>query len=134
MSVIRSKRSTSDMQFLNTARELESKTRHRCVNGPKRYTFYGLKELWETSRRIHAGVKEGNSVFPTNQHEAQIRRDYFIKAHSACQDYISQIELFLEDGILTPEIVEELIGLVDTEITLVKAVMKSDKARYKDLP
>ena len=134
MSVLLKNRNESEAQFINTARELEAKTRRRCVNAPKRYTFYGLQELWATARRIHSYTKQANSVFPTNQREAQIRRDFFIHARTNLQDYVSQLELLLEDNILTPTAGEELARLVAYEDRLVKAVMKSDKARYKDLP
>lgn len=133
MSVIRSKRTTSDAQFLNTARELESKTRRACLRCPKRYTFYGLQELWQTSRRIHSYVKQANSVNPANKAEVQIRRTFFIYALAAVQDYVSQLELMTEDGIFTPASEEKLPELVDLEFRLIKGTMKSDKARYKDL-
>lgn len=134
MSVIKSKRSTSDMQFLHTARTLEVQTRRRCVAAPKRFTFYGLTELWLTARRIHGNVKKGNSVYPQNQHEVQIRRDYFIYANSELQDYVSQLETLMEDNVLPPTAGEELSALIDEESRLIKAVMKSDKSRYADLP
>ena len=134
MSVIRSKRSTSDAQFLNTARELESKTRHACLRCPKRYTFFGLQDLWKTAREIHSYVKKANSVNPSNQHEVQIRKDFFIYAITAVQDYVSQLELLLEDRIFTPAQQEKLPELAELEFRLIKGTMKSDKARYKDLP
>lgn len=134
MSVLLKNRHESEAQFIHTARELEAKTRRRCVNAPKRYTFYGLQELWATARRIHSDVKQANSVFPANQHEVQIRKDFFIRARAELQDYISQLELLLEDGILTTTAADELAGLVDQEDRLVKAVMKSDRTRYANLP
>ena len=133
MSVPRSSRSTSDMEFIAKARELESETRRKCVNSPKRYTFYGLQELWMTSRRIYAYVKKANSVFPTNKHELQIRRDYLIRANCELQDYISQVELLTEDFVLIPEHSKKLMAIVDTELRLVKAVMKKDRERWKNL-
>ncbi len=134
MSVPKPKRVTSDAQFLNTARELERKTRQACLRCPKRYTFYGLQELWQTSRRIHSNVKQANSVNPSNQHEVQIRKDFFIYALAAVQDYVSQIEVMTEDDIFTPAAQENLPELVRLENILIKGTMKSDKARYKDLP
>ena len=134
LSVIKSKRSTSDMQFLYTARELESKTRHKCLTAPKRYTFYGLQELWLTARHIYSNVKQGNSIYPTSQHEAQMRRDLFIMAGCMLQDYVSQLELLTQDDVLPVDAHEELSALVDSEIKLLKAVIKSDKSRYENLP
>ena len=131
MSVRLKNRTTSDAQFLNTARELERKTRSRCIGAPKRYTFYGLQELWATARRIHSNVKQANTVFPTNEHEFQIRRDFLIFANAAIQDYISQLEVMIEDQIFTPTAGKELSHLVSSEEKLVKALMKSDKERFK---
>ena len=133
MSVIKSKRSVSTMQFLQTARELEKETRRLCVNGPKRYTFFGLQDLWQTSREVYGCVKKGNSVYPTNQHEVQMRRDYFITAGCELQDYISQLELLIDDGIIPPAAAERVSTLVSTEIGLIKALLKSDKERYRNL-
>lgn len=133
MSVIKSKRSTSDAQFLNTARELESKTRRACLRCPKRYTFYGLQELWQTSRRVYSNVKKANSINPKNSHEFQIRKDLFIQAMIELQDYVSQLEIMTEDGIFTPAAESTLPEVVDKEIKLIKGVMKSDRARYQGL-
>ena len=134
MAVLVPNRTKSDAQFLNTARELEKCTRKRCISAPKRYTFYGLQELWQTSRRIHSGVKRGNSIYPNNQHEAQMRRDCFMQARADIQDYVSQLELLLDDQILGIPAGEELSGLVGKEDGLIQSLMKSDKARYASLP
>ena len=134
MSVLKSRRSVSDVHFLYLARELEAKTRRRCLSAPKRFTFYGLHELWLSARRIYENVKKGNSVYPQNQHEAQIRKDCFIFAGMELQNYISQLELLVEDRVLSPEAIQELAENVDQELKLIKAVIKSDKERYSNLP
>ena len=111
MSVIKSKRSTSDMEFLATARKLEIYTIQKCVNFPKRYTFYVSQPLAAAATRIYEDVKRANSIYPLNQLE------------------VAQ-ELF---GI-EMDTLKYWMDIVDTEIRLVKAVLKSDRARYKDLP
>lgn len=93
MSVIKSKRSTSDMEFLATARKLEIYTIQKCVNFPKRYTFYVSQPLAAAATRIYEDVKRGNSIYPLNQHEVQIRRDYFLHANAELQSMISQLEV-----------------------------------------
>lgn len=45
MSVIKSQRSNSAVEFLHTARELELFTIRKVVNFPKRYTFYVSQPL-----------------------------------------------------------------------------------------
>lgn len=134
MSVIKSKRSTSDMEFLATARKLQIYTIQKCVNFPKRYTFYVSQPLANAATRVYEDVKRGNSIYPLNQHEAQIRRDYFLHANAELQSIISQLEVAQELFGIDMETLKYWIEIVDTEIRLVKAVIKNDRTRYKNLP
>ena len=81
------------MEFLATARKLEIYTIQKCVNFPKRYTFYVSQPLAAAATRIYEDVKRGNSIYPLNQHEVQIRRDYFLHANAELQSMISQLEV-----------------------------------------
>jgi hypothetical protein len=134
MSVIRSARSTSGVQFLYTARLLQIYTIQKCVGFPKRYTFYISQPLAAIATRIYEDAKRGNSVYPTNQHEAQLRRDYFLQAVAELQNLVSQVEVAYELFHFDANIMTHWMELVDTEMKLIKAVLKSDKSRYKDLP
>lgn len=129
MSVIKSKRSTSDMEFLATARKLEIYTIQKCVNFPKRYTFYVSQPLAAAATRIYEDVKRANSIYPLNQHEVQIRRDYFLHANAELQSMISQLEVAQELFGIEMDTLKYWMDIVDTEIRLVKAVLKSDRAR-----
>ena len=134
MSVIRSARSVSEVQFLHTARELQIYTVQKCVGFPKRYTFYVSQPLAAVATRIYEDVKRGNSIYPANQHEVQLRRDYFLQALAELQNLISQVEVAYELFRFDANIMEHWMELVDTEMKLIKALPKSDKSRYKDLP
>lgn len=134
MSVIKSKRSTSDMEFLATARKLQIYTIKKCVGFPKRYTFYISQPLGNIAGRIYENVKRGNSIYPLNQHEVQMRRDYFLQANAELQNMISQLELAQELFGVEMDTLQFWMEMIDTEIRLVKAVLKNDRARYKDLP
>ena len=134
MSVIRSARSTSVVQFLHTARALQIYTIQKCVSFPKRYTFYVSQPLAAIATRIYEDVKRGNSIYPSNQHEAQIRRDYFLNAEAELQNLISQVEVAYELFQFDTNVMTHWMEMVDTELKLLKAVLKSDKSRYKDLP
>lgn len=121
------------MQFIDTAYKLYIFSVQQCVKFPKRYTFYVSQEISHTASEIHRKVKCANSVFPSNAHEVQKRRDYFIEAYADAQSLISQInaatELFqISGGVLT-----QWMELVYSELTLIKGVMKKDKTRYKHL-
>lgn len=134
MSVIKSKRSTSDMEFLQTARNLQIHSIKKCANFPKRYTFYVSVPLANAATRVYEEVKKGNSIYPVNQHEVQMRRDCFLKANAELYSIVSQIEVAQEIFGLDYDAVKFWMEMVDKEIGLVKAVLKSDRARYKELP
>ena len=134
MSVIKSKRTTSDMEFLATARRLQIYTIQKCVNFPKRYTFYVSQPLANASTRIYEDVKRGNSIYPLNQHEVQMRRDCFLRANAELQSMISQLEVAQELFGIEMDTLKYWMEIIDSEIRLVKAVMKADRERYKKLP
>lgn len=133
MSVPRSKRATSEMEFVHTARELQIYTIKKCVNFPKRYTFYINQPISNASTRIHEYVKMANSIYPTNQHEAQIRRDYLLRANAELQSMVSQIEVAAEIFGIDGDSMKYWMNLIEQEIKLVHGTIKKDKARYKNL-
>lgn len=133
MSVIKSKRSTSPIEFLHTARELELYTIKKAVGFPKRYTFYVSQPLTHTATNVHKLVKMGNSVYPTNQHEVQIRRDYFLKALAELQALVSQIEVATQLFPITGDQLRFWMDMVNREDRLIRAVLKREKERYKNI-
>lgn len=122
------------MEFLATARKLQIYTIQKCVNFPKRYTFYVSQPLANAATRVYEYVKCANSIYPLNQHEAQLRRDCFIKANAELNSIASQLEVAQELFGIDMETLMYWADMVNTEIRLVKAVMKNDRDRYKDLP
>lgn len=134
MSVIKSKRNTSDMEFLATARKLEIYTIRKCVGFPKRFTFYVSQPLANATTRIYEEVKRGNSIYPLNQHEAQMRRDCFLRAYAELQSLISQLEIAQEIFGVETDTMRGWMELVDQEMRLIKALMKKDRERYRELP
>ena len=134
VSVVKSKRAESDMEFLHTARELQIYTIRRCTGFPKRYTFYLSQPISNCATRIHEYVKCANSIYPTNQHEAQLRRDYLLKANAELNSLVSQAEVACEIFGMDPDSLAYWMDIIDREIRLVKGTMKKDKDRYKNLP
>ena len=122
------------MEFLHTARALQIYTIQKCVNTiPKRYTFYIGTGLAESARCVYENVKRGNSVYPLNQHEVQLRRDYFLRAYVELQSMVSQIEVAYELLHFDEKVLHEWAALIDSEMKMVQALMKKDRERYKDL-
>ena len=134
MSVVRSKRGESDMEFVHTVRELQIYTIKKCISFPKRYTFYISQPISEAATHIHQLVKMANSIYPLNAHEAQMRRDYLLRANAELNSLISQIEVAHELFGLEHNVMKFWMDIVDREIRLVKGTLKKDRERYKNLP
>ena len=134
MSVINSQRNTSEMEFIANARKLQIFTVRKCVSFPKRYTFYVSQPIANSATRIYEDVRRANSIYPLNQHEAQMRRDCFLRANAELYSLISQIEVAQELFGIEMGVMQNWLDIIDFEIRLVKAVMKSDRERYKNLP
>ena len=134
MSVIKSQRNTSEMEFIANARKLQIFTVRKCVSFPKRYTFYVSQPIANSATRIYEDVIRANSIYPLNQHEAQMRRDCFLRANAELYSLISQLEVAQELFGIDMDVMQNWLDIIDFEIRLVKAVMKSDRERYKNLP
>lgn len=137
MSVPKFRRSESQMQFLDTARELEIYTIQRCANFPKRYMFLITKELVDLSRAIYNNVKSANSVYPTNSEESQIRVNFLVQAICDLQCLASQLDIAKgivehndKDKPIKPNVWEEWARMISLEIKLVVALKKSLQGKY----
>ena len=140
MSVLKSRRSESTMQFLETARELEIYTIKQCAKFPKRFMFLITKDLVALAKAVYNNAKAANSVYPTNAHEVQMRRDYIITANCDLQCLISQLDIAREfvketDGNkpLKSTIWQTWADLITAEAKLLANLKASDTKRYKDL-
>ena len=133
LSVIKSKRTQSEMQFIYTARELQIYSIQKCVGFPKRYTFYVSQPIANAATRIHEYVKMANSVYPLNAHEVQMRRDYLLRANAELNSLVSQIEVAGELFGLDPNVMKHWMDLVEQEIRLVKGTLKKDRERYREV-
>lgn len=136
MSVLKSQRGQSGVQFLDTAYDLHVMSIRNCLKIPKRLTFYLSTNIVQAAADCHSLVKSANSVYPTNQHEAQMRRDYLIRANNAVQTLLSLLDIlwgFRPEGI-TEKTMEIWIDKAVKEVKLIAGIKESDKKRYANLP
>ena len=141
MSVYKSKRSESSMQFVDTAKKLEAFTLSCCMKAPKRYTFFLTSRIMQLASDVHEHATAANNIWPTNQHEAQMRRDELTRANIALQNLDPKLQL-LYDSILQNQegygwihkAMQRWGDLICEEAKLIAAVKKNDRQRYKDLP
>ncbi len=138
--VLESKRKTSTMQFLETARDLEIYTIKQCAKFPKRYMFLITKEIVALATAVYDNVKSANSVFPQTVAELQIRTNFIIAANCKLQCLLSQLDIAREfihqndsNKPLKSTIWQKWVDLITSEAKLLSALKSSDKARYKNL-
>jgi hypothetical protein len=121
------------MEFLHNAMQIEIYTRQKCKKFPKSERFTTCAALIALAREARGLLARGNEIYPTNQHEAQLRRDCFIKAKSAYADFVQEIEICCRACGINMDVLPEWMSLIDKEITLIRGVMENDRRRYKDL-
>ncbi len=141
MSVYKSKRGESAMQFVETARVLEAHTFACCMKAPKRYSFLLTTRIMELASEVHERVRAANNIWPTNQHEAQLRRDELLRANIALQNLNPKLQLLYDSILQNPEgydwihnAMQRWGELINEEAKLIAAVKKNDRQRYKELP
>ena len=131
MSVIRSKRQESVVEFINTARELCSYSIKQCAKIPKRYRFFISTDIANIANNVLDCVVRTNSIHPTNQHEFQIKHDLIVEAISGCESLVSKITLAEEIVGFDEHTMKEWMRLVSTELRLLRGVKKRNIEQRK---
>lgn len=121
------------MQFLETASRIHIYTIKQVIKFPKKYTFYVSQKVASCASDAYAFVKRGNSIYPTNAHEVQMRRDFFLQAYAEYQNLISQINIAYNLFPIQENTMINWMSLINDELRLLKSVLKNDKTRYKNL-
>ena len=140
MSVPKSQRSESVIQFLETARQLEIYTIKECARFPKRYMFLITKDIVGLATKVYNDAKAANSIYPTNAAEVQLRKNYIIQANCALQCLLSQLDIAREfirttdaNKPIKSTVWEGWVNLITSEAKLLSSLKKREKKRYKDL-
>ena len=140
------KRSKSKFQVIDTSRELKKKVLKICIKLPKRYTDLILKDTVQDAKDVARYARKANSIFPHNQHEAQIRIDYWINALATIQALSDDLNDIIDipsvlrykidnkDKGVTMNELDEIADLVNQERDLIKGSLESDRKRFKKLP
>ena len=103
MSVLKSMRGQSAMQFVETARRLELHAFSVVTKAPKRYGPYLLQPIMSLASAVHDNVRAANNTIPRNRHEAQIRRDYLSAANVALQNLSPKLTMLYDAILQNPE-------------------------------
>ena len=142
MSVYKSKRGLSAIQYVENARQLQIFTIKNCVKFPKRYTYIVVQKIAELSEDIDTHVRIAESIVPTNLREAQNKRDELNYAFGLLNSLDDKLQLmydivsdnpnFKTEFKWLPNAMLEWGRLIQTERNLITGVKKADKKRFKE--
>ncbi|MBR6632439.1 MAG: hypothetical protein IKK89_10935 [Alistipes sp.] len=142
MSVYKSKRGLSAIQYVENARQLQIFTIKNCVKFPKRYTYIVVQKIAELAEDIDTHVRIAESIVPTNLREAQNKRDELNYAFGLLNSLDDKLQLmydivsdnpnFKTEFKWLPNAMLEWGRLIQTERNLITGVKKADKKRFKE--
>ena len=135
MSVLSRYRAESKVDFIYTARLLAVSIIKSCVDTKKgRYNATVSEPTVQSAWKVYEHVKRGNSIYPTNQSEVQLRRNQFLLAKAELYVLDSKIGVAHEFYHFSDHDLDEMGDFVDKELKLIDKVLDSDRKRYKNLP
>ena len=142
MSVYKSKRSTSAIQYVENARQLQVFTIKNCVKFPKRYTYIVVQKIANLVEDIDTHVRVAESMMPTNLHEAQLKRDELTYTFGLLNSLDDKLQLmydivsdnpnFKTEFKWLPNAMLEWGRLIQKERDLITGVKKADRKRFKE--
>lgn len=134
MSVAKSERGTSKLEYLYQARLLEKHTIQKCTGFPKRYTFYVSQPLANLATEVYTEALKANSIYPTTKAEARQRRAHLLEAKASLSAMVGKIELAAELFDIDSKKKYYWMELVDKEFKLLNGLLQSDARIAKELP
>lgn len=130
LTVPKSKRKPTTMQFVHTARIIED----FCIrHWDSNTSSFVLKKCIEISADIYIQVTAANSIYPTKQSEATERALCLKRALSKLYSLKTQISLAYRHSLISTGLVKEINEHIEREKVLIKGILKKDKERYKGL-
>jgi hypothetical protein len=134
MSVIKSKRKTSAVQFLETARDIELHSLKQITKFKNKYKKFGDLIL-EIVFKFFNCVKEGNSIYTDTKEKIAERTRYFDLSMRQLYSLISQVDIAkeLNVGDISSYGWQHWMELIDNELQLLKLVKASDKEKLKEI-
>ena len=129
MTVPKSKRRETKMQFVHNARLIED----YCIRHWNERISTVLQECIRLAAKIYNGVTIANSIYPDkdNQLQAEERILYLKRALATIYALKMQISLATRHQLIDLNISKEINELIEREKILIKGIIKKDKERYR---
>lgn len=135
MSVLKNKRSQSQLEFYHTATVLRSELTRFVMNEkniPKRYRPVFTFPMVEKLIQLFDCITAANTIYPQTDHEAEMRRDYQTKAIITVNQILQLLQYLLTTLPIDADKLQPITELLLKEEALLKGWRKSDNSKYKN--
>ena len=136
MSDLKSRREQSEMQFFQTAVDVQNELIKFCMeekNVPKKYRFVYAIPIIAEGQALVDNVVNANTIFVKTNEEVIDRRHYQNEANANCEKILQKLQslrtvLGIDSGQL-----KNIVGMVISEKGYITAWKKSENQRYKEM-
>lgn len=134
MSVLKSKRKVSSLEFLRKARELEIYMSRISDKKIRKYPRFMFDNFVRVTYKVYTNLKIANSIYISDDNSYDRRTAYVTEAYELLQGFTSQLDIFYKmygnDGLSDKEF--ETLSELSTDCRrLIIGVMKYDKETLK---
>lgn len=129
-NVLKNRRSISELEFYQNAIRLRTELTRFILsekNVPKSYRLYFALPMKQKLSELFDNITAANTVYPTNEHEVEIRRDYQTKAIITCEQILQELQYMISVLPINVNKLESVTDMLLKEVALLKAWRKSSK-------
>ena len=132
MSVLKNKRSQSHLEFYHTATTIRSELTRFVMNDnivPKRWRPVFTFPMVEKVIHLIDCIIAANSIYPQNEHELQMRRDYQTQAIITVEQILQLLQFMLSTLDLNADKFQNATELLMKEVNLLRGWRKANVIR-----
>lgn len=129
MSVLKNKRSESQLEFYHTATLIRAELTRFVMNDkvvPKRWRPVFTFPMTEKVIRLVDYITAANTIYPQSRREAEMRRDYQTQAIITVEQILQLLQFMLTTLPVDPDKFQPVTELLIKEAALLRGWRKSD--------
>ena len=129
-NVLKNRRSISELEFYQNAIRLRAELTRFILsekNVPKSYRLYFALPMKQKLSELFDNITAANTIYPSNEHELQLRRDYQTKAIITCEQILQELHYMISVLPINVDRLNPEVEMLLKEVALLKAWRKSSK-------
>lgn len=142
MSVLKSERGMSNVEFIDVARKLEIHTLNTLTKCPSKYRYLYTEKIMSLASDIHTMLIQANNIYPKSKADYDTRRYYTLSAQGLLYSLAAKVGI-LFDALLDnhkqdtskwlPHAMEVYGELLTLDMKYVANLIRSDEQRFGSL-